>query len=145
MANPLVPQGTISRLRASVVFDDYPNLNITASWLAPEGISITFEGDATDVLDTMTGVVTSPAPYQKALLEVGLVRSVPFTDQFKQQIESNSVVGDFTLWPDAPALSNYVLLNGSLVNLQPGAMNGKKVDLVLTMRALYPINSDLFT
>ena len=46
MAAPLIQQGTLNRLRGSVVYSTNATLNVTAPYLAREAISIAFEGDA---------------------------------------------------------------------------------------------------
>ncbi len=60
--SPLVSQGTISRIRGSLIVPNFPNLNITAPYLGKMGIHLSFEGSATPMIDTMTGRVTSPEP-----------------------------------------------------------------------------------
>ena len=40
MANPQVIQGTLNRLLANVVYADFPQLNVTAPYLAKEAISM---------------------------------------------------------------------------------------------------------
>ena len=57
------PQGTLNRIRASVIFPLFGVLSVTSSFLGKRGISVTFTGKSTVFLDTMTGRVTSPEPY----------------------------------------------------------------------------------
>ena len=57
-SNPQVVQGTLNRLRGSVVFADYPDLQVTSAYLAKEAISISFDGDTSLLIGTLTGAVT---------------------------------------------------------------------------------------
>ena len=57
--NPLIPQGTVNRLRGSVIWNDFPQLNVTAPYLGTDGIGFSLDGESTVFLPTMTGAVTS--------------------------------------------------------------------------------------
>ena len=60
MSNPQVLQGTLNRLLASVVYANFPQLNVTSAYLAKEAISIGFDGDTSLLIGTLTSAVTSP-------------------------------------------------------------------------------------
>ena len=47
-SNPLVDQGTLNRIRASVEFTDFPELNVTSSYLAKAGISMRLTGESVE-------------------------------------------------------------------------------------------------
>ena len=144
MPATLVAQGNISRLRGSITFPQNTILNITAPYLGPEGISISLEGSTADVLETMTGTVNSPAPYQMGTVEVELLKTQSFSDLFKQQIQQNCLIGTFIVRPDASTLSNYIFINGSIANAAPGRINGRSVAYVVTLRGYYLINASLY-
>lgn len=144
MASPQVNQGTLNRLRGSVSFVDFPDLNITAPFLGEEGININPEGDIVDNIGTMTGTITSPAPYQMITVEIELLKTQAFADQFKQQLESDAVIGNFTVRPDASTLSNYQVFNGSIYMASPGRINGKSAAFVVGLRGYYLVNSTLY-
>ena len=144
MASPQIAQGTLNRLRGSITFPDFPAPNITAPYLGEEGINITPEGEIVENFGTMTGTVTSPAPYQMMTVEVELLKTQSFSDQFKQQLEALATVGSFTVRPDSTTLGNYLIQNGSIVNASPGRLNGKNVGFVVTLRGYYLVNASLF-
>ncbi len=144
MASPLAQQGTLNRLRGSITFPDFPALNVTAPFLGPEGINVAFEGDSVENLGTMTGTVTSPAPYQMATVEIELLKSQPLSDQFKQQLETLALIGSFVIRPDTTTLSNYQILNGSIATAGPGRLNGSSVAYMVTLRGYYVVNGALF-
>ena len=144
MASPQVTQGTLSRLRGSIVFSDHPELNITASFLGPEGINMTPEGDITQILPTMVGTVNSPEPYQMMTVEIELLKSQSFSDLFKQQLEGNSVIGDFTVRPDSTTLSPFQIQNGAIMTASAGRLNGTSVAYMVSLRGYYTVNALLF-
>lgn len=144
MAAPLIAQGTLNRLRGSVTFNDFPQLAITASYLGAEGINLNPEGDIVDNIGTMTGTVTSPAPYQMITVEVELLKTQSLSDLFKKQLEANAVLGNFVVRPDASTLSNYQVQNGSIYMASPGRLNGKQVGFVVGLRGYYLVNSSLY-
>ncbi|MWU29142.1 hypothetical protein GP934_27470, partial [Escherichia coli] len=63
MPNPMIPVGTLNRVRASVKFTSHSELNVSASFLAKEGVELSFQGNITEFLPAMTGAVQSPQPY----------------------------------------------------------------------------------
>jgi hypothetical protein len=144
VSNPQIAQGVLNRARASVVFANNPQLNVTSPFLGAEGINLTLDGAITDNIETMTGTVTSPALYQMATVELDLLKSQSFSDVFKQFLENLAITGPFTVIPDSPTLSNYPILNGNIMSAGPGRMNGKAVQFLVALRGYYNINSALF-
>lgn len=144
MANPLVAQGNINRLRASVTFLLFPELNVTAPYTTPEGIGLALEGEATTVIRTMTGVVPSPEPYQLCSVAIHLLRTQPLADAFKLQQEIDCRVGDFIVRPDALTLSPYPIVNASIVSVGEFVFNGTTVGYGVTLQGAYYINNLLF-
>jgi hypothetical protein len=144
MAQAIVDQGTLNRLRASVVITNFPSLNVISSYLGTEGIRLAFDSNATDLLNTMTGMVTSPTPYQSCTLTMAIVKSTPLSDLFKQQFEDTTIMGLVTVWPDAVTLSPYNLENMALENVREMMFNGTEAVCVITMRGFYRVNQGFF-
>lgn len=144
MANPLVAQGTLNRLRASIIWTSFPNLNVTASYLGKEGISMSFDGDATTTIDTMTGAVQSPEPYQRISISIHLLKSQALAAAFKAQIESSTLLGDLIMYPDAIQLPPYSLTNCAISTVNPLKFDGTDAGWILMGRAYYSINSSLW-
>lgn len=143
-ANPLVNQGTLNRVRGSVELTDFPQLNVTASFLAKEAIRLRLDGEATQYIETMTGAVTSRQPYLMVIVEMHLLRTQPLANQYKTQWETSSVIGDMTVTPDTSALGVYPLINCSINSVGEQSFAGEDPAYVVTMRGYYLINSDLF-
>ena len=144
MANPLVPQGVINRLRASIVFVQYTNLNITASFLGKEGISLSFEGQATTPIETMTGVVQAPEPYQRVALKAHLLKTQFLANAFKYQIETTSLIGDAVVRADSSSLTPYQLSNVAIQTVDPLKFDGTDAGWTINFSGIYYINSALW-
>lgn len=144
MANPLIQQGTLNRLLASVVYAQYPQLNVTASYLAREAISINFEGDTSLLIGTMTGAVTSPEPYTYGNVTMHILRTQALGDAYKKQIETATTLGSVNVYPDTTALSPFQLENCVLASIQDVTFDGNQAGLIVRLRGLYTINQALF-
>lgn len=158
-ATNIVPQGTLNRLQGQVQCPNRPALNVYSGYLGTEGIRLSFETNATDLLPTMTGMVTSPAPYQACTLTMALVKSTYMADTYKQAIETDTYVGEVTVYPDTPAggsnLINEVGANGGLGPFQLHNMAietvremsfaGLEATTVVTMRGYRLTNQTLFS
>ena len=144
MANPLVDQGTLNRLRGSMVIPDNPTLNVTAPFLGEGGIGLTLEGETTTMIPTLTGTATSPEPYQMCSLTIHLLKTQSFSDLYKKQMQTLALVGAVTVRPDAKTLSPYELLNCAINSVAPLTFNGKDAGFLVTIKGYYQINSSLF-
>ena len=144
MPNPLVQQGTLNRLRGSVVFADNQSLNVTAPFLAREAIHVTFDGDSGMLIPTLTGGVTSPEPYQIGNVTINLLKSQNMADLYKHQIETDVNVGDFSIIGDSPALGDYEFVNGILLGVRDIVFDGNVPGFVVNLRGIYYINQTLF-
>lgn len=144
MPNPNVRLGVLNRLRATVVFAGNPQLNITASYLGRAGLRLGFIGNLTVLIDAMTGVVTSPEPYLQFTLTCHLLKSQGFTNAWKSQIESSTLLGDLTVRPDATTLAPYQLSNGSIVNQDELDFSGASPDFTIRIGGTYQVNSSLW-
>jgi len=145
MANPQVIQGTLNRLLASVVFADFPQLNVTSSYLAREAISLGFDGDTSLLIGTLTGAVTSPEPYIYGTATIHLLRTQNLANAYKTQIETNTTMGSVTVYPDTIALSPFQLNNCVLMSVQETAFDGTQAGLIVRLRGVYSVNASLFS
>jgi hypothetical protein len=144
MTTPLVQQGTLNRLRASVVFTDNSALNVTAPYLAKEAINMTPEGPVGRLEPTMTGGVTSPEPYQMMIVTMHILRSQSLSALYKQQIETSANVGDISIIPDASTLPNYNLSNCIIENVDAMTFDGTQPGFTVRIRGIYYINAALY-
>jgi hypothetical protein len=143
-ANPQISQGTLNRLRGSVVIPDYPALQITAPFLGRQGISITFEGEATTMIPTMTGTITSPMPYQMVTVTVSLLKTQSLAAAWEAQRKQNTVIGDITITTDTSALPPYTFNNCAIDNVRELTFSGEDANYLVTLKGYYQINNTLW-
>lgn len=142
--SPLVPQGNLNRLKASIVIDGFPQLNVTPSFLLPEGIGLSFGGPITTNLPSMTGVVTSPEPYQLVTCTVHLMKSQALAAAYKAQLENSSLIGTYTIRPDVDTAIGpgpWYISNGSIINVSPLNFGGRDAGYVIELAGTYNINA----
>jgi hypothetical protein len=144
MANPNTPQGTLNRLKSSLVIPNLPQLNVTASFLDRDGIGIAFSGQTTLLLPTMTGTVTSPEPFIMSTIMVRLLRTQQLSDLYKQQWETNSLLGDITARPDSTTLSPFQILNCAIETVGELVFNGQSAGFGVQLAGYYPVNNSLW-
>ncbi len=144
MPNPLVSQGVLNRLRASVVWGSYPSLNVTSSYLAKGGIKLNFQGESTKYLETMTGATVSPNVKLMFEAQINLIKAQSLADQYKKQMEYQSVLGDGMIRPDAQTLSPFQIVNCSIQNVRELDFSGETELYTVTIMGYYLINSFLF-
>ncbi|EML4687387.1 MULTISPECIES: hypothetical protein [Citrobacter] len=144
MANPLVPQGFLNRVRGSISVTDVPALNVTASYLGKEGISMRPDGAATDIIPTMAGTVGSQAPYQQVTVTVHLLRTQGLSDSYKNRFATDTSLGEVVITPDSTTLSNFTVLNCYLVNFNELPFNGMDAGYVVTMSGYITTNDNMW-
>ncbi|HGN9430322.1 hypothetical protein KDV42_17240 [Citrobacter freundii] len=141
MPNPLVPQGFLNRVRGAVTVTDNPALNVSASYLGKEGISMRPDTAATDILPTLTGTVGSQAPYQQVTLTIHLLKTQGLGASYQKQFAIDTALGEVVVTPDATTFGNYTVLNCYLVNFNELQLNGMDAGYVVTLSG-YLITND---
>ena len=145
-SNPLVDQGVLNRIRGTVTWANFSNLNVTAPFLDKEGINLRLEGEASLQHGTMTGLVQSPEPYMPISVVISLLKTQSLSDAYKSQMEANSVLGPGTVYPDVTTgLSPYALLNMSIQSVGELLFNGTTPIFGITCRGYYIVNNNLFS
>lgn len=144
MGNPLIDQGTLNRLRGSIVIPAFPEFNITAPFLGKAGIRLALEGESTIYLPTLTGAVRSQEPYMMVSVQANLLKTQSLSDLYKKKMESDAGLEGITVRPDARQLSPYDFLNCSINAVEPMPFNGEDAGYVITIKGYYPINNSLW-
>lgn len=142
--NPLIPQGTLNRLRATVIVPDNPSLNVLPSFLGIAGVSLTFADVATRRIRTMAGIVTSPVPYQETTCQINLLKSQNLAQLWETQRQTLSTIGDITVTTDASTLASYLLYNSSIENVAPLSFAGEDAGYVVTVGGYILTNNSLW-
>jgi len=142
--NPLINLGSLNRLRASVIWNSNPSLNVTASYLGKDGIRLALDGESTAFINTMTGAVTSPEPYQMITLTVHLLKTQALASQYKAQMENNALLGNGVVRPDSVALPAYDIVNCAIESVRELNFSGMDAEFAVTVKGYYLVNSSLF-
>lgn len=144
-SNPLIPQGTINRLRGSVSFTDLSQFNIVAGNLGKGAISIEWGGPGTDMLPQLTGAVPSPSPYILGTTSIELLKTQALANSFKTRIEQDTTMGQIVVRLDSAPLSPYTFENCAIV-VPGGDLNagGESAAYKLTIVGTYYINATLY-
>lgn len=143
-SNPLIAQGSLNRLRGSVIWGNFPGLNVTAPFLGPEAIRLALDGESVVYLPTLTGAVTSPEPYMMISMGINLLKTQSLSDQYKQQMESDSLLGNGTVRPDASTLSPYPLVNCAIKSVRELTFAGTDAGWHVMIGGYYLINANYF-
>ena len=145
MANPLIAQGTLNRLRASVTWASNPGLNVTASFLGREGIRLALQGESITYIPTMTGAIQSPEPYMQIELTLHLLKTQALSSSYKRQMETNATIGDGTVRPDvASGLDAYQIVNCGIRSVRELNFSGEDAGFAVVIGGYYLVNSSLF-
>jgi hypothetical protein len=144
MPNPLVAQGTLNRVRASVIWPSFPTLNVTAPYLGRAGITLALEGQSTVFLPTMTGAVTSAEPYVMTTLTMHLLKSQGIAGLYKAQMELNALIGDCVVRADSTTLPPYQIINCAIASVAELRFAGDDADFAVSCRGYYLLNSSMF-
>lgn len=143
--NPLVAQGTLNRLRASVTWPNFPQLNVTASYLGKMGIRLALEGESTLFIPTMTGAVTSPEPYMAVTVTIHLLKTQQLAALYKAQMEASALIGDGTVRPDASTLPPYQITNCAIESVRELNFGGDDAEFAVAVKGYYLINNNLWS
>lgn len=146
MPQQIVPQGFINRLLATIspTQGDVAALKVTSGFLGMDAIRMAFDDTASDLLPTMTGMVTSPRPYQGVTLTISLVKTTSLAAAYMQQFLDNTYIGDITVTPDSAQLGVFYLYNMVLETVRELLFNGTEPVIVVTMRGYRYVNDNAF-
>lgn len=140
----LAPQGTLNRLRCSIIVPNISGLNITAQYMGKSFATVSFAGQYAQLIGTATGGVTSPEPYVMGTISVGLLRSQALSASWVNQSQTQSAIGPVTIYPDAASFPSITLNNAIIRDLEPGAYDGLDPVVRLTLEGIYYLNSSLW-
>jgi hypothetical protein len=144
MANPLIDQGTLNRIRGSIIIPNFPELNVIAPYLGEDGISLALEGDAATVIPSMTGTVPSPAAYQMVLCTANLLKSNSLANQYKQQMEFDVLLGDILVRGDSAVLDDFLIYNVVIQGVGELRFAGRDAGFGVRLRGYYLVNSSMW-
>ena len=142
--NPRVQQGTLNRVRVSVIPAAFPALSIPSSYMGKRFATFRPEGNFAHQAETGTGVVNSPEPYVMAVIEVNLLRTLALTEAWVRQYESNVIIGDVTIHSDTAAFPSRTIHNTIIRTIQPGQFDGVDPVAMLVLSGVWYGNASLW-
>lgn len=143
--NPLIQQGTLNKVRASVIVPGNSSLNITAAYMGKNFVTVSLEGDFTKLIGTATGAVTSPEPYVEGTISVGILRTQSLASNWRSQWENNGVIGGVSVFPDTAAFGEIDFHDCVIQHFDPNAWDGEDPVSRLTIKGLYFINNAMWS
>ncbi len=142
--NPHISQGTLNRIRGTVLVNSNATLNITPPYLGKAGISVSFEGDANTIIQAMTGIVNSPEPYLVAAISVDLLKTNGMAQIWRTQMEDSALIGNIVVTSDASPLDRFTFTNCSIVGVGDLPFNGTTAGWGLVIKGQYDINNAMW-
>lgn len=142
--NPQVPQGSMNRVRCSIVVPGIPTLNITSSYMSKRFAKLTWDGRIVHQDETATGFVNSPEPYIGGEISVGILRTQPLAIAWVRQFEDTGVLGEVVIHSDTSAFPARTISNASIITCDPEAFDGLDATVHVMIRGVYYINNSLW-
>ena len=127
--------GVLNRLRASLIFVDHPELNVTSSCLTVHGITLKFQekGD-------FDAPKNPPNDYLIATVIANLAR--PQAQRWKTKLETNAFLGNAILRSDSADITPYFLRDCRIVNIGDQDFSGIDPNFPFHIRGIYEINGE---
>ena len=145
ISNPLVNQGSLNRVIASVSWPNFPGLNVTAAFLGREAIRFTPEGDATTFIGTLTGAVTSPEVYMMVTLGMHLLKTQSLAAAYQAQMQLDTRLGPGIVRPDvSTGIQPFQLANCAIMGFRELSFSGDDAGYRISCRGQWYVNSVLF-
>ncbi len=144
-SNPLIAQGTLNRVRCSIVVPSYPALNVTSPYMGASFASFDFSGPFSQLIPTGTGAVNSPEPYVEGTITVALLRTQSLANAWLQQAQTLSDLGAVTIHSDTSAFPANTIYSTVIQEFNPGAFDGRDPVVRLVLRGVAYMNNDLWS
>lgn len=145
IGNNYVPQGNLNIIAVHIAIANYPNLDVTASYMTKTMAHITPQAGAVVRYETATGVVNSPMPYVRADLVMHLNRAQPLATAWFSQWQNTAILGQITAFSDSITYPVTILQNCVISGFDPGAFDGQDPSVQITLDCVLPLNQALWT
>lgn len=144
MANPNIIPSPLNRVRANVSIPSAPNLNVTAPYLAEDGISVSFTGDVATVLNGLTSTINSEEPYIVTQININLIKSLALSAQWLTRIQEAPILGNVTIVSDTKEFPSLTFYNCTITRVADVSMAGKQAGYDITITGYWAISNDLW-
>lgn len=142
--NPLVDQGFLNRIKGALSVTSYPALNIPVSYQAKEGIVVTPQGNATDIIATAAGTVGSQQPYLQVNLRAHLLRTQSLASSWNQQLIADTKLGEIVVTSDSTVFDKFTFRNVYIMGFSEFSINGSDVGYVVNLSGYMVVNNNMW-
>lgn len=142
--NPNISQGTLNRVRASIIIPGIPTLNISSFNMGKNFVTTKADGDYTLFLETGTGTVRSPEPYILFTIVVDLLRTQALSNSWLAQAQATTILGDVHVHPDVASYPSLHFRECAIQHYEPGDFNGQNASTPLVIKGTFNINNNLW-
>ncbi|KMQ89822.1 putative phage protein [Lasius niger] len=125
---------------ATVIFENYRNLNVTPDFLTDEGITLAINGDTATMLENMTSFTPSVNLKQQVTLTINLNRASSKVVAWKKQIKNWVVLGKATVTSDSSTDVPVTIHNTTITGVPSETYNGKQNLWTVTLSGYITIN-----
>lgn len=143
--NPMIAQGTLNRVRTSVVIPGNTALNVSASNMGKQMARTTVEGNISDLIATATGGVESDEPYVFVTVSISLLRTQALGQAWVNQMLATGGIGSVTLYSDTAMLDALNLNSTVIQSVDFGAWDGTDPVTRVTLRGIWNVNNNLWS
>ena len=144
MANTQIQQGTLNRLLTQLTLSNFPALNVASGNFSKSFMTWALEGTPTTQIETATGTVNSPEPYQMATFSFGILRTQSLAAAWLAQLQLGTVLGTAIGYGDSVAFPSIQLVNTSITGFDPAGWDGQDPTLSIVIRGTFYENSSVW-
>lgn len=141
--------GQLNRLAASVTVQSNALLTVTPPFLADGALRLAPEGNFTDFIEVLTGLVPSPVPFIALTVHVPLLKTLPLCALYQAQFQTNTLIGNVTVRPDVSrgsgGLQPFDVQNVGLLGFSELDLGGKQASFVVSMKGTWYANSSMWS
>jgi len=135
---------TLSKLLSSIHVLDNSDLNVTMRHSKKDGIVMTFGGEVTTFIDTMTGRVISQEPYVPITIAFTLVKTSALAALYQARIKKSTILGNVTVTHDTKNLATETVTDCAIQSIDPITNDGMDAGYRVTIGGTLEINNELW-
>lgn len=144
-AIPNFPQLPVTRLSATVSFQNYPQLNLLGHNLGLDGLEFQTNSPGAILLPQMANQVVSAEPYVQVTVSIPIIRVQPVYLAWINQFLIDSVLGLCTITPDNANQGPRQITDVVIADLPDEKYDGKNPIGVFTIKGTWVGNYSLYS
>lgn len=135
--------GQLNKARVAINMADSSlnSLSANASHMGEAMIRFSRQGEASRLITTATGSISSPNFVQQCMVTVELLKTTGQAQAYIDQVADDAYVGEFTITYDATSLSSQTVHNGIIQNIEEFGADGADATIKVTLTGIVYINN----